>query len=56
LRSAHVPAEEAVVLLREPIGFPPEIVDPGVRLGLDVESSSAQSLAGAVSCLSGRAA
>jgi hypothetical protein len=56
LRSAHVPAEEAVVLLREPIGFPPEIVDPGVRLGLDVESSAAQSLAGAVSCLSGRAA
>jgi hypothetical protein len=56
LRSAHVPAEEAVVLLRDPIGFPPEIVDPGVRLGLDVESSAAQSLAGAVSCLAGRAA
>jgi hypothetical protein len=56
VRSAHVPAEEAVVLLREPIGFPPEIVDPGVRLGLDVESSAAQSLAGAVSCLAGRAA
>jgi hypothetical protein len=56
LRSAHVPAEEAVVLLRDPIGFPPEIVDPGVGLGLDVESSAAQSLAGAVACLAGRAA
>jgi hypothetical protein len=56
VRSAHVPAEEAVVLLREPIGMTPEIVDPGVRLGLAVESSTAQSLAAAVSCLAGRAA
>jgi hypothetical protein len=56
LRSAHVPADEAVVLLREPIGFAPEVVEPGVQLGLDVESSAAQSLAGAVSCLAGRAA
>jgi hypothetical protein len=56
VRSAHVPADEAVVLLREPIGFPPEVIDPGGPLGLAVESTAAQAVAGAVSCLVGRAA
>jgi hypothetical protein len=56
LRSAHLPAEEAALLLRDPIGFAPEVVDPGARLGLDVESATAQAVAGAVSCLVGRAA
>lgn len=56
LRSAHVPAEEAVVLLRDPIGFPPQVIDPGAPLGLDLESTAAQAVAGAMSSLVGRAA
>ncbi len=56
LRSAHIPAEEAVVLLRDPIGFPPQVIDPGAALGLVVETSAAQAVAGAVCCLVGRAA
>ncbi|HEY7513800.1 MAG TPA: hypothetical protein VIC87_04955 [Vicinamibacteria bacterium] len=56
LRSAFLPAEEAALLLRDPIGFAPEVVDPGGKLGLDVESATAQAVAGAVSCLVGRAA
>lgn len=56
IRSAHVPAEEAVVLLRDPIGFPPQVIDPGSPLGLDIEVTAAQAVAGAVSCLAGRAA
>jgi hypothetical protein len=56
VRSAHLPAEEAALLLRDPIGLLPQVVDPGARLGLDVESATAQAVAGAVSCLVGRAA
>jgi hypothetical protein len=56
VRSAHLPPEEAALLLRDPIGFPPQLIDPGARLGLDVETATAQAVAGAVSCLVGRAA
>jgi hypothetical protein len=56
VRSAHLPVEEAALLLRDPIGFAPQVVDPGARLGLDVDSTAAQAVAGAISCLAARAA
>ncbi len=56
VRSAPLPAEEAVVLLREPIGLPPRLIDPGAALGVEVDPSAAQAVAGALSCLGGRAA
>ena len=56
VRSAHFPAEEAAVLLRDPIGFPPRVIEPGAALGVEVDAAAAQAVAGALSCLAGRAA
>jgi len=56
VRSAHLPAEEAVVLLRDAIGFTPEVLDAGAAAGLDVGGDAGQQVAGALCCLGGRAA
>jgi len=56
LRSAFLPPEEAVTLLREPLGLEPEVVDPWALLGGGHRSAVAQAMAGALACLLRRAA
>lgn len=56
LRSAFLPPEEAVTLLREPLGLEPEVVDPWALLGGGHQSAVAQAMAGALACLLRRAA
>jgi hypothetical protein len=48
VRSAAIPPEDAVALLREPLGLTPEILDPWASLG-GGDRLAAQALAGAVS-------
>jgi hypothetical protein len=56
LRSAFLPPEEAVTLLREPLGLEPEVVDPWALLGGGHRSAVTQAMAGALACLLRRAA
>ncbi len=56
LRSAFLPPEDAVSLLREPLGLEPEVVDPWAPLGGGDRSAGAQAMAGALACLLRRAA
>jgi hypothetical protein len=51
VRSALLPPEEAAALLREPLGFLPDVVDPWAALGGGDRSLGAQAMAGALSCL-----
>ncbi len=51
LRSAQLPPEEAATLLREPLGFLPDVVDPWAALGGGDKSLGAQAMAGALACL-----
>ncbi len=51
VRSALLPPEEAAALLREPLGFLPDVVDPWAALGGGDRSLAAQAMAGALSCL-----
>ncbi len=51
VRSVQVPPEEAVTLLREPLGLVPEVLDPWAPLGGGEGGSSAQALASALACL-----
>ena len=51
VRSVLVPPEEAVTLLRGPLGLVPVILDPWAPLGGGEGGSSAQALAGALACL-----
>jgi Tfp pilus assembly PilM family ATPase len=56
VRSALLPSEEAVALLREPLGFEPSVLAPWLPLGEGDQGPATQSMAGAVSCLLRRAA
>ena len=56
VRSALLPPEEAVMLLREPLGLEPSVLDPWAPLGGGDVGAGSQAMAGAVACLLRRAA
>lgn len=56
VRSTLLPPEEAVTLLREPLGLEPAVLDPWAPLGGGDTSPGAQAIAGAVASLLRRAA
>ena len=51
IRSGLLPPEEAAMLLREPLGQEPDVLDPWAPLGGGDRSPAAQAMAGAVACL-----
>jgi hypothetical protein len=56
VRSSALAAEDAAVLLRDAIGFDPDVLDAGAAAGVDVRGHAGQQVAGALCCLGGRAA
>ncbi len=57
VRSAVLPPADALLLLEEPLGIKPELVDPWAAVGAaGARLEAAQSLAGAMACVAARAA